>query len=74
MDLAASEFGKLFQGLPGVLVCGGTGGQGNEDLVGVKPGISAAKILDLQFLDRRDGFGRDEIQVMVDASQFLDGV
>lgn len=74
MDLAASELWKLFQGCSGILVRGGAGGQCDEDLIGVEPGIGASKIPDLQLLDGRNGFGRDEIQVMVNAAQFLDGI
>ena len=75
MDLAASELWKLFQGCSGILVRGGAGGQCDEGHSSVwSLGLVLPRYRHLQLLDGRNGFGRDEIQVMVDAAQLLDGI
>ena len=74
MGLAATEIRDLLQGKAcGITGCG-THGQGDQDLINVKTWVFASEIFGLQLLDRMDGIRRDHMLLMVNSSQFFQGI
>ena len=41
-------------------------GQGNQHLVGVKPGVRISQMLDLQMLNRREDHRGDQVDLVID--------
>ena len=71
MDLAALEIRQLLQGASGIFVMTGLQRQGDEHLIRVEPGISAAQVADFQVLDRLNGLGLDQLRVMLHSCQIF---
>ena len=74
MHVAALELGELLQSDSSRLILGGRAGQRDQDLIGVQAGIPAAEVVGLEGLDGLDGAGGDQVDLMVDAGQLLEGV
>ena len=74
VHIAALELGELPQRDGGSLILGGRAGQRDEDLIGVQAGVAAAEVVGLEGLDRLDGAGGDEVDLLIDAGQLLEGV
>ena len=74
MGLALPKLGELVQRPPGQGIGGGADGQSDEGLIGVEPGIRASQMLDLHGLDGLDGLPGDEVVLMADPGQALEGV
>ena len=74
MHLAAGKLWKLAHGLGGCRIPGGGGGEGDQQLVRVQPGIFAAQILCFQVLDGLDGGRRNHPDAVGDAREALQGV
>ena len=74
MHIAALELGELLQSDSSRLILGGRAGQRDQDLIGVQAGIPAAKVVGLEGLDGLDGGGRNEVKLLVDAGQLLEGI
>ena len=49
-------------------------GQGNKGLIGMEPGIVVAQMRYLEVLDGFDNLRRNEMQAVVQASQYLEGI
>ena len=74
VHVAALELGELLQSDSSRLILGGRAGQRDQDLIGVQAGIPAAEVVGLEGLDGLDGAGGDQVDLMVDAGQLLEGV
>ena len=74
VGLAARQLRQLFHRLFGVVVGDGADGQRDQDLVGVQPGVAVAHVGDLEVLYRLDDGGGDQLDLVGDAGQLLQGV
>ena len=74
VHITALELGELLQSDSSRLILGGRAGQRDQDLIGVQAGIPAAEVVGLEGLDGLDGAGGDQVDLMVDAGQLLEGV
>ena len=74
MCLTVPQGGQAVQCLGGQGVSGGGDGQGDQDLIAVEAGIVAAQMADLHRLDGLDGRPGDEMGLLADARQRLQGV
>lgn len=63
--LTAFQFRQLFQRSSGHITVGGTGGKGDQNLIRMQTRILAFQIIHLELLDRLDGFGRNNMQFVV---------
>ena len=71
VGLAAPQLFQLGHGQLGGGVGGRADGQGDEDFIGVQPGVHAAQMGGLQLLDGLDDNGGDEVDILGDAAQGL---
>ena len=71
MDVAALQVGDLLHGLGGVFIFGDRAGQGDQNLIGVQARVPAAEVVRLERLDRFDGAGGDQIDLLIDAGQLF---
>mgnify|MGYP007047938630 CR=1 FL=1 len=74
MHVTALQLGELAQGGSRSLALSSRAGKSNQDLVGVQAGVLAAKIARLKGLDGFDGAGGDEVDLLIDTGQTLEGV
>ena len=74
MGLTALKMGQGLQRPGGLGVQIGGGGQGDEHLVAVEPGVVGAQVLHLDSLDGLDGLPGDEVVLVINARQALEGV
>ena len=72
--LAALKLGKLSQGFFCNRIRSSAHGQGNENLVSMETGIFASEIGSLLRLNGLNGRGCDQVGIMGDFSQYLDGI
>ena len=72
--LGALQMLQLFNGTLCLFVGDSTDGEGDQELVRVETGILVAQVGYLQVLDRAEDFGRDQLDLVVDACQFFQRV
>ena len=71
MDVATSKFLDLLQRLAGIVILRRRHGQGDQHLVGVQAWILGTQVLGLERLNRLDGLGRQQVDIVIDARQVL---
>ena len=74
MSLTAAELGQLVHGQLGSGIGGGTDGEGDQNFIGVQPGVVIAQVAGLEILNGFDNYGRDQMHGMSDTAQLLKGV
>lgn len=74
VHIAALQVGELLEGGCSSGILRGRAGQGNQDLVGVQTGVLAAQIVGLERLDGLDGGSADQVGLLRDAGQCLEGI
>ena len=74
MGLAAPQLVQLIDGIARHGIGHGADGQGDEQLVGMKPGIAVSQVLNFQMLYGLNNAWSDQKQLFVDTGQRFQGV
>ena len=74
MKLGVTELFQLCHGAAGIDVRGSADGKSNQHLVCMETGVLALHVVYLQGLDRNDDIGRDELDLVIDLGEGLQGI
>ena len=71
MDVATSKFLDLLQRLASIVILRRRHGQSDQNLVGMQAWILGTQVLGLERLNRLDGLGRQQVDIVIDTCQVL---
>ena len=74
VGVAAPQIIQLLQHTLRQGIGDGGNGQGDEHLVGMEAGVVMPQVLDFHVADGSDDGGRQQVQILVNAPQKLDGI